>query len=231
MKKTYLFLLLLCSGKTLVSSQDGSIRVHQEWSPTISCLSDLRIGEKIINVTKIIKIHAKTIQERASDFLHHAKDFLWEHKYKVLGAGLLGAYAYALYNILHGNDYFARKDTWSTWRTELSNQDLAFIPQEKLALDLMAEIQRRHVTIDKPTDFLSPVAQFMQAAKKEISQLERYDRLYRWTSKIYLSPLLPFNRKKFASAQQKIERLLYLQHCAATWLAQYKMVINMPEAH
>lgn len=229
MKRIYLFLLLFCLVKAPIYSENKTI--NQEYSPAITWPFNLHIENNVSHITNTIKKHALTIQKEATKILQQTTNFLWNHKTEIIGSILLGASLYTLYNIWEGNNYFSCKNNWSTWKKELTNQDIALIPQADFALELMAEIQHRHLTIDRPTDFLSPVAQFIKTIDKEINQLKRYEQTYRWTSHIYLAPILPFDRKKFARAQEKIERLLYLKHCAVTWLAQYKMIVNMPEYH
>lgn len=225
MKKAKIVLLLLLSGTMMTT------RPEQEsfFSPVIKIFTSLNISDNIDTIKITIQNYASSIGTTSTSYAQHVKNFCLQHKYKLIGAGVLGIYSYAMYKILGGNSYLARKDLWSLWERKKKNQDLALLPQDELALQLMAEIQRRHIDIEDPADFLSPVGQFMRNAQNELCHLRSYKSFYKFAKNLSLATILPFEKKRWSQIQERIDRLTYIKNCAATWLAQYKMVVNMPE--
>jgi len=148
------------------------------------------------------------------------------HKYKLIGTSIVGTYTYLLYKALRGNSYLAQDDSWFSWEKELSMGQLLSIPQKELAQRLLTQVQHRYLNAANPTDFLSPLINFMRDIEAEINQLRIYNRIYKWTETINLSNILPFNKKRFKNIQEKIQRLLYFKNIFSSWVAHYKMVRN-----
>jgi len=167
--------------------------------------------------------------ERLKDFCGQTWQLVSDHKKKLIGTGIISSYAFLLYKALKGNSYLAQNDLWFSWKKELSMEQLLSIPQGELAQTLLTRVQRRYVNAANPTDFLSPLINFMRDVEIEINQLRTYNRIYKWTSTISLSKIVPFNKKRFETIQEKIQRLLYFKNVFSSWIANYKMVHNTSE--
>lgn len=231
-----LLLLLTCSIMTMANHDtyngpacSPKVIVSPTISPNIK--NQIIISLKLSQITQVIirwkdaiGDHCTAVKNRTFGFFEQSKDLAVDHRYKLLAATLAGISGYFVYQVLCGNSYLARDNLWSSWKKETSMEELLTIPHQNLAHQLMLEIQGRYVSVSDPADFLTPMVDFMNSVEKELSQLRSYNRLYQWSSKIYLEKILPFNTNLFDGIKEKTQRLLYLKNGFASWVAQYKML-------
>ncbi|MFC1845566.1 hypothetical protein ACFLX2_00385 [Candidatus Dependentiae bacterium] len=184
----------------------------------------LQITQTIVRWKQAVTDRFDHVKNRTLGFCEQSKELIVDHKYKILGVGIIGVCVFFIYQILRGNSYLARDNLWSAWKNNLEMEELLAMPKQELANKLMIEVQKRYVNTEDPADFLSPMVDFMKDVENELSELRYYRRLYSWNSKIYLSKILPFNKKLFDGIKEKIQRLLYFKNGFASWVAQYKML-------
>lgn len=149
--------------------------------------------------------------------------FLWNHKWYLLGSTLLGGYLYLCYTIASGNSYLAQKDLWSSWRQDLSLEELLALPQSQFSKELLQEIQRRYTDPTAVTDLLRPLNTFLVTVEKEEELLRWYDYIYSWTQYTHVNKIILSSTNQFSKITQRLQRLAYLKNVFHAWAAQYQL--------
>ncbi len=152
-----------------------------------------------------------------------AFNFLQLNKGKIILYFLGGSYITLCSFLFYQNYYFNHTDLWGTWKGDLSFAQLCEIPQQKLSSELLHEIQKRYINKNNPTDFLSPLVEFMNTIEYETKQIERYIFLTNWLKRLRLVIIVPTNEKKMQKTQQLLERVHFVKHIFLSWAADYKL--------
>lgn len=157
-----------------------------------------------------------------------ASDFLSSYKWYLIGGGICAVYTFVCYYIIKGNKYLSRSTLWSSWHPELSLDELHSFKQTTLADELVLTIQQRYTNPENPTDFLSPLAQFMRKTTEELKYLRFYKKLFTFLHTFLLTKLLPINVARYNLIPERINRLLFFRHIFTTWAAAYNVSHNRP---
>ncbi len=157
-------------------------------------------------------------------------DALLVHKYKIIGGCLAVVYAGIFYRLLKDYHYLCNGDIWANWKQHLAFDQLCTISQKQLAQDLVRDIQGKYMNTQNPTDHISPLAKFMQAADLEQKIIKRYIRNASWIDKCHLTSLFPTNHTKIAFTKERQERLAFVKHIFLSWTAENNMAQIMPHS-
>lgn len=149
--------------------------------------------------------------------------FLSENKWYLLAGSILSAYAYSCYLIASGNSYLANKDLWSSWRQDLTMDQLLAIPQPQFARELLQEIQRRYTDPAAITDIVRPLGMFMKMIEQEEQLLLWYQNAISWMEYIKIIKIIPLNTGTFSRISERLQRIIYFKNAFKTWTAQYQL--------
>lgn len=162
----------------------------------------------------------KNLVERMKN---NTSSFMNENKWYLLMAGALSAYAYICYIVASGNRYLARKELWSSWRQDLTMEELLAIPQPQFAKELLQEIQRRYTDPAAITDIVRPLSAFMKMIEQEEQQLLGYQSAISWLEYSKIIKIIPVGIAAFSKIPERIQRLTYFKNAFQTWAAQYQL--------
>lgn len=151
---------------------------------------------------------------------------LYDYRYALIGSTIAGLYFFLFYEVIKGNNYLERQDSWATWKQNILLSQLLEIPQEDLSNELILEIQRRYTNIEKPTDFISSLITFMRDIEKEIELVKYFINLEARLRTLRIAKLFPINSRRFSRATDRLNRLTYIKNTFLTWAAHYKMNQN-----
>lgn len=153
----------------------------------------------------------------------NTSSFLNDYKWPLALGTLISVYAYICYIIASGNSYLAQKDLWSSWRHDLTLEQLLAIPQPQFAKELLQEIQRRYTDPAAVTDIVRPLSIFMKMIEQEEQQLLWYQNTFSWLQYIKATTIIPLNKTQFAKISEKLQRLIYFKNAFQSWAAQYQL--------
>lgn len=162
----------------------------------------------------------KTLIQRLGD---NTGSIFNENKWTFLLGVLASGYGYCCYVIASGNHYLAQKDLWSSWRQDLTLEQLLAIPQPQFAKELLQEIQRRYTEPAAITDIVRPLGTFMRVIEEEEQQLAWYQNTFAWIEYAHLKSIIFLNTAPFSKIAERLARISYLKNVFHTWAAQYQL--------
>ena len=184
------------------------------------------VAESTSEATSEAKADVDVLQSMQNTYQEPVQTFLSDNKL-YLGAGaLLSLYSYYCYQVICGNFYLKRTDLWSSWKHELSFDQLCLIPQQTLARELILNIQHHGLDMQKPTDFMVPLVLFLQVIEEERSKLIYYQTLYNRITMVKCSVLFPFNKKQYNNIEERLRRLSFLKNIFISWMAEFNVEHN-----
>jgi hypothetical protein len=158
------------------------------------------------------------IKNKLSNF---NKGFLNQYKWHLLMGSTALAYSALCYVIISGNNYLGKADLWSSWRQELTLDQLLSIPQEEFAQELLQEIHRRYTNSDTINDLMTPLSLFLLALEKEEEQIKWYQYYYSWLAYLKITKVIPFSKTKFSRINERLQRITYLKNAFHSWIAKF----------
>ena len=100
---------------------------------------------------------------------------------------------------------------WCNWKPYMILED----SKKMLIQDLLQTIESKHSNNKKPTDYISPMVQFLQEIEEESSILRHYLIMNRWTNRIYMNTILPHSFEQLV--QEKLDRLDFIKKVFFDW--------------
>lgn len=168
-------------------------------------------------------IDPTTHQNLVKRWGNNTGSFVSEYKWPLLAGTLAAGYGYLCYTIISGNNYFAQKELWSSWRNDLSLEQLLAIPQTQFAKELLQEIQRRYTDPAALTDIVRPLGTFMKLIEEEEQQLLSYQTAFSRISYLKITTLIPISTAQFEKIPQRLQRIAYFKNVFQAWAAQYQL--------
>ena len=135
-------------------------------------------------------------------------------------------YGYIFYQLFTGHHYLVNATRWAMWKHGVSLAALRAQPEEEISQELLLEIQQRYLNVENPTDFLTPLVLFLQAAEEEIKHTTYYSTLYSRLNWCRGLKIFPINYSQLRLAHEKKERLMYLKHIMQLWIARHNIQAN-----
>lgn len=148
-------------------------------------------------------------------------NFLSNYKWHLLIGSTAFSYAMLCYVIVSGNSYLGHADLWSSWRKELTLEQLLSIPQEQFSEELLQEIHRRYTNSDTINNLMTPLSLFLLALEKEEEQIKWYQYYYYWFTYLKITKIIPFSKSKFGKINERLQRITYLKNAFHTWIAKF----------
>lgn len=159
-------------------------------------------------------------------YKEQATSFLQEHKWTITTLLCFSHYAFLYYHLYKAHSFLSDQTNWAHWQEELTLEELYAIPTEQCEQALLQEIQMRYANSFNPTDFVNPLALFLQQIEKEIACARRAYTLFYWLERYYLARLFPMIAIDAAYAAQSLDRLIYIKRLFLGWMAQYNIAHN-----
>lgn len=187
--------------------------------PQSNTISDSPLLDKLSSIW----IDPETKQTLANRFGKNTGSFFQEYKWPILIGTATFMYGYLCYIIFSGNSYFAQRSLWSSWRPDLTLEQMLATPQAQFAKELLQEIQRRYTDPASLTDIVRPLGKFMQAIEDEEQQLLWYQNAYSWIEYTKINAIIPLRTAQFGKISERLQRIAYYKNVFHAWAAQYQM--------
>jgi len=226
----YLFYTSTEQAAVAEPSQQGTI-IHitnspvTHISPTIASSNESTV---ITSTTASIVERVRQLYDEAH-FLQHAasvKAFVRQYTYHLSGGALCALYCALCYYLNSAVQYVEHKRVWSSWQSGLSMQELLAYDIDQLSKELILAIQMRYSNESNPTDFIFPLVEFNMHIKKEIADLQRYQKVYAACKKWHITRVVPFNTDALQSVSTYLERAVYIQTVFRHWAAHYTIAAH-----
>jgi len=217
MKKIFLILIIHCN---LIPSELPMLPESTEANPyTINFNINLSNDSdaNAANETKVISHQdQKLLPEKKIEAAPIAipivksiiPDGIDAYKWHIAAVLAVGSYGLLSYYAMKGNYYLKRMDLWSSWRKELSLDEILAIPQKQFAQDLFRQVQHRY-----NTNFATSLMLFIKAIDQEEKQIKWYKSLYDWISFLHVKKLMPIDAAIYENCTQQLQRLAYYKGC------------------
>jgi hypothetical protein len=186
---------------------------------TNPCVSESPLLDKLSQIW----VDPHTNQNLVKRISGNTSSLVNDYKWPLALGTLISGYAYMCYIIASGNSYLAQKDLWSSWRQELTLEQLLTIPQPQFAKELLQEIQRRYTDPAAVTDIVRPLGTFMKMIEEEEQQLLWYQNTFSWLQYTKVISIIPLNKTQFTKISEKLQRLIYFKNAFQSWAAHYQL--------
>jgi hypothetical protein len=158
-----------------------------------------------------------------SDISSTISQYCYENKYYIAVSAVLGGYAYMFYRLRVIQAYIDNSPSWGAWKKDVPMETLLAIPQEKLTHDLMTAIQERYISIETPTDSLTPLITFSQEITQEKELVSAYHSYVSWCTQCSVNKIMPFSQTLLTQLTERKQRIIYLNTLFQSWLTHYKL--------
>lgn len=229
MKKLFIMLILLKSALILVHELDEpdqtegipytiNFNINFANDNHSHCANNAKVDTK--QQTNLESL-AKDIPDALNNIKSHLSTAFNDYKWHIEAAIGIGSYGLLCYYLMKGNAYFKRSDLWSSWRNELSLDELLAIPHAQFMQDLCAQIQHQY-----EKDFANCVILFMKAIEQEEKDIKWYRCLYEWTSFFYMRKLTLCDSAAYERCTQRLQRIAYYKGCLERITMDFKRSLN-----
>lgn len=220
MKKntTLLLITFFFFTKTLPGDNNTYVNVYASTNQVTSASNTITSMQQTVPAALL-----KELAHGSESFMNNNKLFI---------AAVAGAYAYGrtFASIVNANHKLACDKAWSTWKAEFLLEELKNQDPKILTKELLFEIQKRHITVEKPADALLPFITFLNTIDEEIANLNHYRSLHFWLESCHATWLFPVNKNRFASVTMRLERLWFIRNLFLSWAAEYKLSTFTPRS-
>ncbi len=155
---------------------------------------------------------------------------LYERRYIVALCVALGAYFCTYIFVMNANAYLARTDTWAAWKNDVKPELFCSLNQDDLAKELILEIQRRYSSAENPTDFITPLVDFVRDIDAEILTTGKLSTFYAWLSWFHAQDVLAIDKKCFENVALTHKKVVHIKNTFLLWAAHYKIDHNRDHA-
>lgn len=183
--------------------------------------------------TALTQIAKNTASQVVTTTVQTARDacgatfmFLSTNKWRIIFFSAVGAYSYLVYTVISLRVYFNHRERWFNWNEHLTLEALCATSQKELGVELIKEIQRRYTLMATPTDFVTPLINFLREIDEELQSLELYFRLGPWVKRLKLCTLTGFNNEVEQRVDMWRRRVIHLRTTFMKWMADYKLEHN-----
>ncbi len=180
--------------------------------------------QAFVDYTKAGQDFVKTKLTNFSDFMiAYAKENSMQ-----LSVGAVGAiYAGIWFRFIYLHHRIFKPDTWASWKNKSDLDELQSISQAQLSRELVLAIQKKYQAADKIADFITPLMAFIVDVNSEMNHINSFIWQYESLKKIKLIALFPGYGKTVKLLREKLKRLLFLKNVFGSWMAEYKISMNM----
>jgi hypothetical protein len=145
------------------------------------------------------------------------------YKYYMAAALAVGSYLYLSYVCMLGNRYLIDTARWSSFKQELSLQELCALDSQTLTNDLLHALHGRYIVAKDPLNTLEPMATFLYEIEVERKKLQYYHNLYSWIKLAHITAIVPAKAVLYDTIQSRLDRLAFIKHVFVTWACHTKL--------
>lgn len=149
-------------------------------------------------------------------------DFIDKYKYWTPVTTVSFIYCCLLYKIMSTNKLMSSENSWCNWKPEIEFNKLLAIPQKDLSVELINAIQKKYSDPQNPTNFVTPMVNFVNDTNEEIKNIQDYVKIAKILKKLKTTYVFPVNDEKINLAQEKINKLTYLKNIFTQWSVDFK---------
>lgn len=146
-----------------------------------------------------------------------------QYKYYLVAGICVGLYLYLCYECIRGNMFLSGSTLWSSFKQELSFDELCNLDNALLTEDLLRSLHARYITTKDPLNTLEPMTTFLHAIEAERTQLHHFNQLYSWAKLFRVTSLLPAKAVLYDTIPARLQRLAFIKHVFVTWTCQVKL--------
>lgn len=202
-----------------IDIDSGNVTVNNQSYSNASSVSSAQAQAEAQVDVEVSQSVWNIYQERMQTF--------WQDNKLYIGAcAFFSLYSYYCYQVICGNLYLQRTDLWSSWKHELSFDQLCLIPQQTLARELIFSIQQQGLDTQKPTDFMVPLVFFLHVIEEERIKLLYYQTLYNRMTMLKCGAFFPFNKKRYDAIEKRLQRLSFVKNVFISWMAEFNVAHN-----
>ncbi len=212
--------------------------------PTISPVQTNEVNfQSIINLNVIIEqVHniyttvttniTQTVQQWQQQWWHpheyyqQSTNVLHAYRHYIIAATAAALYGTCYYKLYAGQRYLASTTSWSTWQNRYSTDTFCAFEPEKLAPNLIHDIQMEYATQANPTDFITPMVHFLTALHAELATCTQLLTWHTWISRLRLCRLFPCINCNPDALKDRIARLHRIKKIFLHWVATYNIEHN-----
>jgi hypothetical protein len=121
-------------------------------------------------------------------------------------------YTVCLITIYRMKKLLDNEHAWCNWKAYSMLQD----SKKMFIQELLETIESRGLNTQKPTDYISPMTQFLKELDNEQAILNHYLFAKKWSTRIYMHKILPGEDMR-AIAQEKLDRLDFIKKSFFDW--------------
>lgn len=188
-----------------------------------SAISNTSITHVTTTLQTVISTHISPFLQKSGGIFWQLWSACAEHKWRCIGISA-GIFTLGLLFYFHAsNRFIGNAEYWHCWKPEYDASDLALLNQTELQKALLLSIARRYMNTNAPTNFMLPIIQFYTDTAAELNKLILFVRISAITLRTPLARFLPvtYEQKKFA--EEKIQRLRFLQHLVTEQIALHNV--------
>lgn len=165
----------------------------------------------------------KTSQETLQNLGTTFSDYINKYKYWLPITIVTCAYCSLFYKITYAHTILNSKNSWSNWKSNLTFDKLLSTTQKDLALELITEIQKKYMDTQNPTNFITPMVNFINDINAEMQELEKYVKIINLIKTVKLQSIYPIiSDQKLSQAKEKINKLVYIKNIFSEWSVEFK---------
>lgn len=161
----------------------------------------------------------ETLQNVGTTF----NEFIFKYKYWLTITAATCIYCSIFYKIAHANRLLSSTDSWCNWKSDLTFAKLLSASQKDLAQELITDIQKKYMDPQNPTNFVTPMVNFVNDINNEIKELESYVKIVNSIKTVKLKTIYPIiSDDKLDQAKEKINKLVYTKNIFSEWSVEFK---------
>ena len=161
----------------------------------------------------------ETLQNVGTTF----NDLIFKYKYWLTITAATCIYCSIFYKMAHANRLLNSTDSWCNWKSDLTFAKLLSTSQKELAQELIGDIQKKYTDPQNPTNFVTPMVNFVNELNNEIQELETYVKMVNLIKMARLKTIYPIiSDDKLDQAKEKINKLAYIKNIFSEWSVEFK---------
>lgn len=160
------------------------------------------------------------------EYYQQSTNLLHAYRYYIIAAAAAALYGTCYYKLHAGKRYLASTTSWSTWQNRYSTEALCAFEPEKLAPNLIHDIQMEYATQANPTDFITPMVHFLAALHAELATCTQLLTWHTWLARLRLCRLFAYASCSPDELKDRIARLHCIKKIFLHWVATYNIEHN-----
>lgn len=189
---------------------------------TINCVSNENVQTNTIDIREYPRQLFATGKEQFNYGVTALWNYIKQNKKKVFINCLALSCVSLQIRLWHLKIKLGKIKCWSQSQSNKKLEDIYQIPQNTLSEQLLGQIQKIYMQLDNPTGFSQPITLFIKDIEKEQKILEEYNRIVNWAHRLYLRPVLFYDKDLVAEIPDRLHRIIYFKNCFLNWLAELK---------